>query len=217
MGKLGRTTPRLKSSTGKKSSLSRRGIPNNNHTGHGCKILNVQCSLGNWQTAQMPPRKGPQIYLLGLELSVSVRWWWMEVWFQFRSPVKFHSKQIQVLKNLNLRICLTEFYSFQEGLNFTSCIDLKWNSPLHKYISFIITNPKVKHSWVMISLYVIKIKHDTAPHGNIPFYLDYNSFISIWICLPGYTIIAGNERHESCFDFQKTKSVSNPVWNQRPV
>ena len=27
-----------------------------------CKIVNVQCSLGNWQTAQMPLGKSPEKY-----------------------------------------------------------------------------------------------------------------------------------------------------------
>ena len=45
------------------------------------KFWSFDIALENWQTAQMPPGKSPEKSPFGLELSVSVRWWWMEECF----------------------------------------------------------------------------------------------------------------------------------------
>ena len=49
--------------------------------GDKCKLLIIDIALENLQTAQMPPGKSSEKSPFGLELSVSIRWWWMEECF----------------------------------------------------------------------------------------------------------------------------------------
>ena len=104
--------------------------------GDGCKILNVQCSLGKLtNTPNAPWKKSRKISLWPI-IILFCRLLWVEVWFSIQIAWKFSSKPIQPLKNSNLQTPPHETVFFQGRpgiLHPTNCKDIKWFSPL-RYI-----------------------------------------------------------------------------------